>query len=59
MLGAFGFVKSYRAVNSEDEIVVFSKEDFPFYNRVAAGLYQWRTKLVAAGKNDKCRRIYL
>ncbi|GAC1427910.1 MAG: nitrate reductase [Chitinophagaceae bacterium] len=32
--GAFGFVKSYRAVNAEDEIVVFSKENFPFYNRV-------------------------
>ena len=32
--GAFGFVKSYREVNKEDEIVVFSKEDFPFYNRV-------------------------
>ncbi|NCI47700.1 molybdopterin-dependent oxidoreductase [Sediminibacterium sp. WSJ-3] len=32
--GACGFVKSYRAVNTEDEIVVFSKEDFPFYNRV-------------------------
>lgn len=32
--GAFGFVKSYREFNREDEIVVFSKEDFPFYNRV-------------------------
>ena len=32
--GAFGFVKSYRAINAEDEIVVFSKENFPFYNRV-------------------------
>lgn len=32
--GACGFVKSYRAVNTEDEIEVFSKENFPFYNRV-------------------------
>ena len=32
--GAFGFIKSYRALNDEDEIVVFSKENFPFYNRV-------------------------
>ncbi len=32
--GACGFVKSYRLANSEDEIVVFSKEDLPFYNRV-------------------------
>ncbi len=32
--GAFGFMKSYRAMNEEDEIIVFSKENFPFYNRV-------------------------
>ena len=32
--GACGFVKSYRALNIDDEIEVFSKEDFPFYNRV-------------------------
>ncbi|MCH5598552.1 nitrate reductase [Niabella ginsengisoli] len=32
--GACGFVKSYRAINAEDEIEVFSKEAFPFYNRV-------------------------
>ena len=32
--GAFGFIRSYRAVNTEDEIVVFSKENQPFYNRV-------------------------
>ncbi len=32
--GACGFVKSYRALNVDDEIVVFNKENFPFYNRV-------------------------
>lgn len=32
--GACGFVKSYRAMNADDEIVVFSKENLPFYNRV-------------------------
>ena len=32
--GACGFVKSYRALNTNDEIEIFSKEDFPFYNRV-------------------------
>jgi len=32
--GAFGFVGSYRGLNKEDEIVIFSKENFPFYNRV-------------------------
>lgn len=32
--GACGFVKSYRAINKEDEIEIFSKENLPFYNRV-------------------------
>lgn len=32
--GAFGFVKSYREINTDDEIEIFSKELFPFYNRV-------------------------
>ncbi|MEO6315535.1 MAG: molybdopterin-dependent oxidoreductase [Chitinophagaceae bacterium] len=32
--GAFGFIKSYRTLNTDDEIVVFSKENLPFYNRV-------------------------
>ncbi len=32
--GAFGFVKSYREINQQDQITIFSKEDFPFYNRV-------------------------
>src|SRR4029079_9727283 len=32
--GACGFVKSYRTVNTTDEITVFSKENTPFYNRV-------------------------
>jgi ferredoxin-nitrate reductase len=32
--GACGFVKSYRQINADDKIEIFSKEDFPFYNRV-------------------------
>lgn len=45
--GAFGFVKSYRALNQEDAIEVFSKEDLPFYNRVMlpdyiSGAQQWQ-----------------
>jgi ferredoxin-nitrate reductase len=32
--GACGFVKSYRSLNTTDEIEVFSKENYPFYNRV-------------------------
>ncbi|TAG57132.1 MAG: NAD(P)H-nitrite reductase [Cytophagales bacterium] len=30
----FGFCKSYRELNKEDEIHIFSKELWPFYNRV-------------------------
>jgi len=45
--GAFGFVKSYRALNTEDEIEIFSKENFPFYNRVMlpdyiSGVQDWQ-----------------
>jgi ferredoxin-nitrate reductase len=45
--GAYGFVKSYRAINTEDEIEIFSKENFPFYNRVMlpdyiSGVQEWR-----------------
>lgn len=29
-----GFINTYRALNQEDEIHVFSKEIYPFYNRV-------------------------
>lgn len=32
--GSCSLVKSYRALNKDDEIVVFSREDFPFYNRI-------------------------
>lgn len=32
--GAYGFVKSHREINQEDEVIIFSKENFPFYNRV-------------------------
>lgn len=32
--GAHGFVRSYREINKEDHITVFSKEKLPFYNRV-------------------------
>jgi ferredoxin-nitrate reductase len=44
--GSFGFVKSYRELNPDDEITIFSKENFPFYNRVQlpdyiSGELQW------------------
>jgi ferredoxin-nitrate reductase len=42
----FGFVKAYRARNKTDEIHIFSKEIWPFYNRVmlpdyVSGRQQW------------------
>ena len=44
--GAHGFVRSFRAINNEDEIIVFNKEDLPFYNRVQlpdyiSGMRSW------------------
>ncbi|PJJ60699.1 nitrate reductase [Hymenobacter chitinivorans] len=44
--GAFGFVQAYRQLNQDDSITIFSKEDFPFYNRVMlpdyiSGHQQW------------------
>ncbi len=32
--GACGFVKTYRSLNADDTIEIFSKENYPFYNRV-------------------------
>ena len=31
---AYRFLQTYRSLNEEDEITVFSKEEWPFYNRV-------------------------
>ena len=31
---AYRFVQTYRSLNQTDEIHVFSKEEWPFYNRV-------------------------
>jgi ferredoxin-nitrate reductase len=44
--GAYGFVKSYRELNDDDQITIFSKENHPFYNRVMlpdyiSGEQQW------------------
>lgn len=46
--GACGFVRSYRTINVEDDIEVFSKEDYPFYNRVLlpdyiSGVLPWNS----------------
>ncbi|MFM7023379.1 MAG: molybdopterin-dependent oxidoreductase [Flavobacteriales bacterium] len=57
--GSCGFVKSYRELNSEDELVVFSKENLPFYNRVMlpdyiSGVQQWEqlVKMTDDEEND-------
>ena len=55
--GSFGFIKSYRALNTEDEIVVFSKENFPFYNRVMlpdyiSGAQEWEQLIKMKTKEE-------
>lgn len=62
--GAFGFVKSYRVLNAEDEIVVFSKENFPFYNRVMlpdyiSGVQQWHHLIKMKDDEEKDFNIML
>lgn len=62
--GACGFVRSYRALDPEDEIVIFSKEDFPFYNRVMlpdyiSGIQQWEELIKMNGQEEKQMRISL
>ena len=63
--GAFGFIKSYRQLNVEDEIVVFSKENFPFYNRVLlpdyiSGAQKWEhlVKMKAEEEFDFSLRLH-
>ncbi|MEM9338240.1 MAG: molybdopterin-dependent oxidoreductase [Bacteroidota bacterium] len=41
---AYRFVNTYRELNQEDEIHVFSKEKWPFYNRVLLPDYVNKTK---------------
>jgi len=62
--GACGFVKSYRALNTEDEIEVFSKENFPFYNRVLlpdyiTGVLPWHSLLKMSDDEEKDHRVRL
>lgn len=63
--GAFGFVKSYRELNPADEILIFSKEDFPFYNRVMlpdyiSGELHWEqlVKMTEDEEQDYKIRLY-
>ena len=62
--GACGFVKSYRALNIEDEIEVFSKENFPFYNRVLlpdyiSGVLPWSNLVKMNDAEEKNYNITL
>jgi len=62
--GACGFVKSYRALNMEDDITIFSKEDFPFYNRVLLpdyiiGNLDWQNLIKMNDKEEREYRIKL
>jgi len=62
--GACGFVKSYRALNGDDEITVFSKENFPFYNRVLlpdyiSGVLPWNNLVKMTDAEEKQYRIRL
>jgi len=62
--GACGFVKSYRALNTEDEIEIFSKENFPFYNRVLlpdyiSGVLPWNNLVKMTDEDEKKYTIRL
>ncbi len=62
--GAYGFVKSYRALNTEDEIEIFSKENLPFYNRVLlpdyiAGALRWDNLVKMTDEEEKEFNIIL
>ncbi|QDA61070.1 nitrate reductase [Hymenobacter jejuensis] len=62
--GAYGFVKAYRELNQEDEITIFSKEDFPFYNRVMlpdyiSGHQQWAQLVKMQDAEEPAYRIDL
>ncbi len=62
--GACGFVKSYRELNPLDEIVVFSKENFPFYNRVMlpdylSGQQSWEQLVKMTEAEEENYRIRL
>jgi ferredoxin-nitrate reductase len=62
--GACGFVKSYRALNTDDDITIFSKENFPFYNRVLlpdyiSGVLPWNNLVKMTDEEEKDYKIKL
>lgn len=62
--GACGFVKSYRNLNTDDDIEVFSKEAYPFYNRVLlpdyiTGTLQWDNLVKMTDAEEYAYRVKL
>ncbi|MDB5135792.1 MAG: molybdopterin-dependent oxidoreductase [Mucilaginibacter sp.] len=62
--GSYGFVKSYRVLNRDDEITIFSKENFPFYNRVMlpdyiSGEQQWEQLVKMKDEEEPAYNIRL
>jgi ferredoxin-nitrate reductase len=62
--GAYGFVKAYRELNQTDDITIFSKEDFPFYNRVMlpdyiSGHHEWAQLVKMQDAEEPAYRIAL
>ena len=62
--GAFGFVKTYRALSTEDTIEVFSKEAYPFYNRVMlpdyiSGTQEWKQLIKMQAEEEQACNITL
>jgi ferredoxin-nitrate reductase len=61
---ACGFVKSYRDLNVEDDIEIFSKENLPFYNRVLLpdyiiGTLPWHNLIKMSDDEENDYRIKL
>jgi len=62
--GAYGFIKSYREINPDDEITIFSKENYPFYNRVMlpdyiSGEQQWEQLVKMKDEEEPAYNIRL
>ncbi len=61
---AYGFVKSYRELNQTDSVTIFSKEDFPFYNRVMlpdyiSGHQEWAQLVKMQDTEEPAYNIHL
>lgn len=60
--GAHGFVRSFRELNGDDEIVIFSNENTPFYNRVmlphyVSGELKWEQLVKMQDAEEAALRI--